>query len=112
MQILALPSELTKELAPYPNLLDALAEVFNKPALPSDYTPETIEICFDELPVYCWANGREVMNLKLPEDTQPRLIEWAFDGELVYVTLDGQPILSRLQNVATLQQLRSNYVTR
>ncbi len=107
----ALPPELTKRLAAYPNVLDALSQDFDKDSLPPDYIPKTIEIMFDELPVYCWDDGREVLHLEVPADPAPQVMEWAFDGELVYVALEGQPILNRLQNVANLHQLRNSYAS-
>lgn len=106
-----LPQALADKLASYPNLQENLTLDFYKEPLPANYNPETVEVMFDEFPVYCWADGREVLHLDLPVDTVPQLIEWAFDGELVYVTLDNQPILNRLENVASLQQLRGNYAS-
>lgn len=106
-----LPQAIAEKLASYPNLQENLTIDFYKEPLPANYTPETVEVMFDELPVYYWAAGREVLHLELPADTVPRVIEWVFDGELVYVTLNNQPILNRLENVATLQQLRGTYAS-
>lgn len=100
-----------KRLADFPTLAEDLAAVISKPPFPANYQPETIEIFFDEIPVYTWMNGETVLDVPVSQDTEPNAIEIGIDGELGFVILGDQLILNRIKNLALYDELMKSYAS-
>lgn len=84
----------------FPSLALALSSARSKLPFPSDYTPEVVEIFFDEFPVYAWSNGVTTLELTVADSLEPFVIEIAIDGELAFVLIDNQIVLNRLNSLA------------
>lgn len=100
-----------KKLANFPNLAEDLAAVISKPPFPFDYQPETIEVFFDEIPVYTWMNGETVLDVPVSQDTEPDAVEIGIDGELGFVIFGDQIILNRIKNLAIHDELLRAYAS-
>lgn len=100
-----------KKLADFPTLVEDLAAVISKPPFPCGYQPETIEILFDEIPVYTWTNGETVLDVAVDQDTEPDAVEIGIDGELGFVILGEQLILNRIKNLALYDELMKAYAS-
>lgn len=100
-----------RRLADFPTLAEDLAAVISKPPFPINYQPETIEIFFDEIPVYTWMNGETVLDVTVSQDTEPDAVEIGIDGELGFVILGDQLILNRIKNLALYDDLMRSYAT-
>lgn len=100
-----------KKLANFPTLAEDLAAVSSKPPFPSGYQPESIEIFFDEIPVYTWMNGETVLDVPVSQDIEPDAIEIGVDGELGFVILGDQLILNRIKNLAIHDELMRAYAS-
>lgn len=100
-----------KRLADFPTLAEDLAVVISKPPFPSGYQPETIEVFFDEIPVYTWMNGETVLDVPVSQDIEPDAIEIGIDGELGFVILGNQLILNRIKSLAIHDELMRAYAS-
>jgi hypothetical protein len=100
-----------KRLANFPTLAEDLAAVISKPPFPYGYQPETIEIFFDEIPVYTWMNGETVLDVPVDQNTEPDAVEIGIDGELGFVILGDQLILNRIKNLALYDELMRAYAS-
>lgn len=100
-----------KKLADFPTLSEDLAAVISKPPFPFDYQPDTIEVFFDEIPVYTWMNGETVLDIPISQDSVPDAVEIGIDGELGFVILGDQIILNRIKNLALHDELLRAYAS-
>lgn len=100
-----------RRLADFPTLAEDLAAVISSPPFPINYQPETIEIFFDEIPVYTWMHGETVLDVPVSQDTEPDAVEIGIDGELGFVILGDQLILNRIKNLALYDDLMRSYAT-
>lgn len=100
-----------KRLADFPTLAEDLVAVIFKPPFPSHYQPDTIEIFFDEIPVYTWMNGEIVLDVPVSQDVEPDAVEIGIDGELGFVILGDQLILNRIKSLALYDELMRAYAS-
>lgn len=111
-------SEIEKKLPPqfavlkdkYPNTIASVAESWDEPPYPEGYTPDVIEIYYED-------DGQSGFDIKNGEITliriedvpvSPHLIHLFIDDETAYVQIEGKVILNRIGGAILPETIMSN----
>lgn len=95
-----LSSEALVALSENPGWIERLIEENRKPPLPSKYTPQVIEIWFDEILFVRWINGLIGYLRSCPKTYQPPLMEVYFDEQLTLALVHGEVVVNRVTAMA------------
>jgi len=95
-----LSSEAIVALSENPGWIERLIEENRKPPLPPKYTPQVIEIWFDEILFVRWINGLIGYLRSCPPTYQPPLMEVYFDEQIVLALVHGEVVVNRATAMA------------
>jgi hypothetical protein len=77
-------------------LLQAVADARNKPPLPLNYIPVTIEIFFEDVLYLKAVEGVLLLARDCLPDYQPRFLEYRFDGEMALFQIGKETVVNRI----------------
>ena len=97
-----LSSEALVALSENPGWIERLIEENRMPPLPAKYTPQVIEIWFDEILFIRWMNGLIGYLRSCPKTYQPPLMEIYFDEQLALALVHGEVVVNRATAMARM----------
>lgn len=100
----ALPEAASAVLKREPELLARISQALDLPPFPAAYSPQRIEIAFDDVPYLVCDHGVTIYSRPCPEGYVPNFVEWQFDGECAWFQVGDCLLVDRVKFMAEIAE--------
>ena len=94
-----------------PEILKYLEDSLQRPEFEADYTPQRMDVLFDDVLFISHEIGKPPYVRPMPEGYEIPFTEIRFDNEIALFAIQGEVVINRVRKMAALDAMLSEFVS-